>query len=203
MIFFVSIAGLQRRFSRSLITIAGVVLAIAFLAYMLVTDTVTGALIRLQDDRCNLILQNAGIDIFTGGKTDQMMLLLIGLTIVTCTVGIVNVMLMSVTERIREIGTFKCLGATDRFIVKTYFVESVLQGLCGAFVGLVCGLVTALAVAFRTYGGFLATAFPARDILANLLTAFFIGSLMTITAAIIPAYIAARKQPVEALRVEE
>ena len=101
-------SSLRRRFLRSLITMFGVILAIAFLTYMQVTDAILLALIAARDDALNVLLQKAGIDIFAGGGTSPMMLLLLGLSLLTCLVGIVNSMMMAVTERIKEIGTLKC-----------------------------------------------------------------------------------------------
>ena len=50
-------------------------------------------------------------------------------------------MLMSVTERFREIGTMKCLGALDGFIVKLFLIESLFQGMAGTVMGVLLGLV--------------------------------------------------------------
>ena len=65
-------------------------------------------------------------------------------------VGIINAMLMSVTERIREIGTMKCLGALDAFILKIYFIEAALQGLIGTAMG--TGWAAGKLAAFRAAG---------------------------------------------------
>jgi ABC-type antimicrobial peptide transport system permease subunit len=196
-------AGLRRRFSRAMITMVGVVLAIAFLCYMLVGEAVTRSLIAVGDDELNILLQKAGVDIFAGAKVDQMTILLIGLTLLTSLVGIVNAMLMAVTERVREIGTLKCLGATDQFIVRTYFIESTIQGVCGAILGLLLGLVVAVSVGLRNYGVFTLRAFPVLGVLGAMAISLAVGALLSVIAAIVPAYMAARKQPVEALRVEE
>jgi putative ABC transport system permease protein len=201
--FQVSVAGLRRRFGRSMITMAGVVLAIAFLAYMLSSESIIKALIALEDDQLNIRLQQMGVNIFRGGTTDPMTYLLLGLTLLTCTVGITNSMLMAVTERVREIGTLKCLGARDDFILKTYFIESSLHGICGAVIGMVLGLLVALAVSWRNYGPQALFALSLLALIKSLVVSLLIGGLMTITASIFPAYAAARKQPVEALRVEE
>lgn len=200
----VSWAGLKRRLLRSTITMSGVVLAIAFLAYMLITESIVGALVTASADdaKLNLILQKAGVDVLTG-RTDKMMILLLGLSLVTCTVGIVNSMLMSVTERVREIGTLKCLGARDSFIVKTYLIEASIHGIFGSLVGMAAGGAVAFAVAFRTYQMYVITLFPVGAVLSALALSLLCGSLMSVVAAIAPAYMAAKKQPVEALRVEE
>lgn len=201
--FKVSLAGVRRRLFRSLITMAGVVLAVAFLSYMLATESITQALIRLDNDQLNIRLQEAGVDIFRGGKPEPMMLLLVGLALLTCTVGITNSMLMAVTERVREIGTLKCLGARDQFILKTYLIESLLQGICGAVIGMLIGLLVAVAVSYRSYGAYAVTELPVLSVGKVLLTSFVIGGLIAVVASLLPAYVAARKQPVEALRVEE
>lgn len=198
----VSWGSLRRRIYRSLITMIGVVLGIAFLTYMLVNDNIVKALVAMKNDAVNVLLQKAGVDIFQGG-TDTMMLMLIGLSLLTCLVGIINAMLMSVTERIKEIGTLKCLGTEDSFIVKTYFIESSLQGVLGTALGSLVGLLAAIAVNAVTYGGVVFRAFPWAAVIKAGLMALLIGSAMAVVASIAPAYWAARKQPVDAMRVEE
>lgn len=201
--FSISWRGLKRRFLRLLITMAGVVLAIAFLAYMLTTSEITNALLAAKSEPLNVLLQESGIDIFTAGQTDQMMLLLIGLSLLTCLVGIINSMLMAVTERIKEIGTLKCLGALDSFIVKTFLIESSLQGIIGTLIGMLLGLLVALLIALANYGGYVVTYFPLVALLKAMAVTFLIGSVISISASIAPAYMAAKKQPVDAMRIEE
>ena len=81
----VSWAAVKRRFLRSMITMSGIVLAIAFLSYMLTLESVTQALVAVGDDKLNLILQEAGVDVWGGAKTDRLMILLLGLSLLTCT----------------------------------------------------------------------------------------------------------------------
>jgi len=199
----VSWGSLKRRLGRSLVTMAGVILAIAFLTYMLVTDNITKAMIAANLDELNVLLQKAGVDILEAGGTDSRMILLISLALFTCLVGIVNAMLMSVTERIKEIGTMKCLGALDTFILKVYFIESSLQGLMGTLIGMVLGLLVGLLVSLRSYRGYVFSYMPAGGILVSLLVALVIGTLISVVAAIAPARWAATKEPVDAMRVEE
>ena len=201
-VFSVSWGSLRRRIFRSMITMIGVVLGIAFLTYMLVNESIVQTLVAMKDETVNVLLQKAGVDILQAGP-DTMMLLLIGLSLLTCLVGIVNAMLMAVTERIKEIGTLKCLGAEDGFIVKTYFVESSLQGGVGTACGALTGLLVAVAVNAVVYGEFVFRAFPWMAVNRAVLVAFLIGSIMSVLASIAPAYWAARKQPVDAMRVEE
>ena len=181
----------------------GVVLAIAFLAYMLITDDMLRSLVVQEVAELQALLQAADVDVRAGGERDEMMMLLIGLTLLTCTVGIVNSMLMSVTERVKEIGTLKCLGARDEFIVKIFFIESSLQGMLGSLIGVILGCAVACAVMIGQYKGHARTFFPVWAVTKSMLASFLCGSLMSVFAALLPAYLAAQKQPVEALRVEE
>ncbi len=200
--FFVSWSNLKKRIFRSFITMTGVILAIAFLTYMLSNTNFINSLIMANDSKLNVILQKAGIDIFTGGKADSMMILLLGLSLLTCLVGIVNSMLMSVTERIKEIGTLKCLGALDKFIIKIYFIESTLQGIIGTAAGLIIGLIVAFSVNLFSYGRYILIYFPGLNIFKSVLISLSIGIIISILSSIAPAYWAAKKEPVEALREE-
>ena len=199
----VSWAGIKRRFFRSLITMSGVVLAIAFLTYMQMQNVIVKGLIKANDQVLNVLLQKAGVDIYAGDSSDRMMLLLIILSLLACLVGIVNSMLMSVTERIKEIGTLKCLGALDGFIIRSYFIESSLQGVAGTALGCIIGMVVAISAALSNYGRYVFPNLAYGGACLALLVSFLVGTLLSIFAAILPAYMAAKKQPVDAMRVEE
>ncbi|HQC51941.1 MAG TPA: FtsX-like permease family protein [Lentisphaeria bacterium] len=199
----VSWAGIKRRFFRSLITMSGVVLAIAFLTYMQVMNDIVKSLILANDVVLNAMLQKAGVDIYAADSSDRMMILLIILSLMACLVGIINSMLMSVTERIKEIGTLKCLGALDGFIIRSYFIESSLQGVAGTVLGCILGLIVALAAATSNYHGYVMKCFPWLSAAGSLVISLLIGTLLSVVAAILPAYLAAKKQPVDAMRVEE
>jgi len=199
----VSLAGMQRRMMRSVVTVSCVVLALAFLSYMLVLADITDALVRLNSPQLNILLQERGVDIFAETQMDPMTILLISLALLTCTVGIANSMLMSVTERVREIGTLKCLGARDRFIIKSYLVESTLQGFFGALAGILLGCLVAVGASAATYPGFVVSTFPAAAVARSLFVSLVCGLVIAVVASIWPAAAAARKRPVDALRVEE
>jgi hypothetical protein len=128
---------------------------------------------------------------------------IIGLALLVCLVGITNAMLMSVTERYREIGTMKCLGALDSFIVKIFLLESSFQGMIGVLLGIVLGLVLALAVQIGNFGGFVLEYFPAAGLVKWAGVAFIVGALLAVLGGILPARRAARMQPVDAMRIEE
>jgi len=120
-----------------------------------------------------------------------------------CIVGIINAQLMSVTERFREIGTMKCLGALDRFIVRLFILEALMQGLVGSIIGALLGAIAA-AVSSAVNLGFEALVFaPVGAILISIGTAVIIGTTLSLLGVIYPAILAARMQPVEAMRVEQ
>ncbi len=205
-VFSVSMGSLKRRRMRAFVAMIGVILAIAFLCYMLVNHVMVHALIDVSTtdrDAINALLQDAGIDKMRMAGTDTRMFILITLSLITCLVGIVNAMLMSVTERVKEIGTLKCVGALDSFIVKTYFIESLLQGVAATIVGILIGLIFGFAASTFSFHGFAWTYCPWLKIMGVIAASFGIGTVISVAASIAPAYWAATKQPVEALRVEE
>jgi len=202
-VFRVSCAGMKRRLMRSVVTVGCVTLALAFLTYMLVLADIAQGLVDLDNAQLNIMLQERGVDIFAKTQTTPMTILLIGLALLTCTVGIANSMLMSVTERIREIGTLKCLGARDAFIVQSYLVESSLQGLCGAAIGIVAGCLIAVAASAATYPGYLVQSFPVVAVMKSVAIALLMGLVIAVVTSVWPALAAAHKRPVDALRVDE
>ncbi|HPD14338.1 MAG TPA: FtsX-like permease family protein [Planctomycetota bacterium] len=117
------------------------------------------------------------------------------------TVGcIANAMLMSVTERFREIGTMKCLGALSSFVVKLFLIESLLMGLAGAVLGVTLGIAFPLAAYGYTFGvgrvvG--AVSFGTLGLYGGLCLAA--GVALAMVAAIYPARVAAKMVPAAAL----
>jgi ABC-type antimicrobial peptide transport system permease subunit len=125
------------------------------------------------------------------------MIWLTGTSLVMCLVGVTNSMLMSVTERYREIGTIKCLGASDTFIVKVFFLEALLLGFLGSLAGSLLG--TSLMVLALT---FTASAPPLVSDLRIVAVGTVVGMVMTVVAAIAPAIQAAKMPAAAALRVD-
>lgn len=128
---------------------------------------------------------------------------LIGLALLVAFVGIMNAMLMSVTERFREIGTMKCLGALDGFIVKLFLIESSLQGLVGTVLGVVLGLAIALWKLHSDFGGQIWSFLDWGALGVGMLLALLVGTVLAFVGAIVPAVIAARMEPVVAMRVDQ
>ena len=127
---------------------------------------------------------------------------LLGLALLVAFVGILNAMLMSVTERFREIGTMKCLGALDSFIVKLFVIESLFQGVVGTAIGLILGVGVSVLINWATYGSFAFADFQTRAMLIAVGGSTLIGIVLTVAGAVWPAWQAARMHPIEAMRVE-
>lgn len=124
------------------------------------------------------------------------------LSLLMCLVGITNSMLMSVTERYKEIGTLKCLGSSDRFIVKVFFIEALLIGTIASALGAVAGIVIMSVVRLITDG---TSAFGSAFLVSALkITAVSsgIGIFISAVAAVLPAFQAAKMPAAAALRVE-
>jgi ABC-type antimicrobial peptide transport system permease subunit len=118
-------------------------------------------------------------------------------------VGIVNAQLMAVTERFREIGTMKCLGALDRFVLRLFLLEAGMQGIVGAGAGALIGALFALLNAALQYGLTPLRALDWGEASLSIGFSLSIGCLLSLAGVLYPAIVAARMQPVDAMRVEE
>jgi putative ABC transport system permease protein len=123
------------------------------------------------------------------------MIVLSGVGLIVGGVGVVAIMMISVTERTREIGVRKALGATKRAILWQFLVEASTVTLVGGAVGMILGGLGAVIVAATT-------PFPAAVPLWSVVTALIAAALTGILFGIYPAARAARLDPVEALRYE-
>jgi putative ABC transport system permease protein len=108
---------------------------------------------------------------------------------------IMNIMLMTVNERTREIGLRKSLGATRRDIRRQFLVEAATLSFCGGVLGVAAGWGLALLVAS-------ATPLPARVTLWSVSVALAVGAGTGLLFGVYPATRAARLDPITALRAE-
>jgi len=118
-----------------------------------------------------------------------------GISLLVGGIGIMNIMMVSVTERTREIGIRKALGATFSNIMVQFMVESMVLGVIGGLIGIGLGCIIAQAIA--KFGGF-TTVITATPIIVSF--AFSVG--IGLFFGIYPARKAARLDPIEALRYE-
>ena len=142
-----------------------------------------------------------------------------GISLLVAGVGIMNIMIVSLMERTREIGILKALGAKGRTIMAIFLGEAFIVGLIGAIVGIVAGALIAsiISIALASGGGFSsafgganggmsgASAFAAiKPVITPSLMfmALSFGIIVSVVFALYPAWRASRLMPVDALRYE-
>jgi putative ABC transport system permease protein len=123
------------------------------------------------------------------------MIMIGGMALLVGGIGIMNIMLVSVTERTREIGIRKAIGARRRDIVVQFLIEAVILCLLGGVVGILLGCGIALAVAQ-------ASPVPARVTTASIVLGFGVSTIVGLVFGMWPAIRASRLDPVDALRYE-
>lgn len=174
-----ALAGIRVRFGRHALTALGIALGTAFFASVLtlrVSETSSGPTSAAENSRLTWLALTS---------------------LLMCLVGVTNSMLLSISERIREIGTFKCIGASDTFIVKVFFLEAALLGIIGSTAGSVFGtLLMGLALLWMGY------VVPFAMLPSQIGVALSVGVVLTVLSAIGPAIHAARLPAVVALRTE-
>jgi putative ABC transport system permease protein len=124
-----------------------------------------------------------------------MLLLISAVTLLVGGIGIMNIMLATVTSRIREIGIRKAVGATNREIRFQFLAEAILISLIGGFAGIVIGLAIPYSVRFLTE-----YRIPISGLSA--IIAIIVSSLVGVIFGTVPAARAAQLDPVESLRYE-
>ena len=122
-----------------------------------------------------------------------------GISLLVGGIGIMNIMLVSVTERTREIGIRKSVGAKRRDILLQFLVEAALLSLTGGAIGVLIGWGVSRLVSGISLGGTAITTAMSADIL---ILAVSVSAAIGIVFGMYPAYRAARLNPIEALRYE-
>jgi putative ABC transport system permease protein len=155
---------------------------------------------RLREDQDNdFSIRNQADIIQTFQETQQTFtFLLAGIAAVSLLVGgigIMNIMVVSVTERTREIGVRKAVGARKRDILSQFLIESVTMSVTGGLIGIGLGILAAVVVS--TSGTLTAVVSP-----ASIAVSFLFASLVGIFFGLYPAWKAANQNTIEALRYE-
>lgn len=195
----ISLQSLKIRFGRSIITTAGILLGIAFLVAVVSSSQISDSMEKVKG-------RQELADAFDAGDTQEGIsakdVWLIVMALIVVVVGIANSMLMAVTERFREIGTMKCLGALNMFILELFLLESGFQGLSGAILGALIGVLATFLFGLKSYGLDLIWNYPLLRVLLVVIFASALGMVLSVIGAAVPAYRAAKMPPSEAMRVE-
>ncbi|HDO21082.1 MAG TPA: ABC transporter permease [Candidatus Bathyarchaeota archaeon] len=175
---------MRKRRSRILLTIGNVFLGVALVSSMIMlsysyTPKTTGNVFKL----LNL-------------NDYQIWVTIISLTV--CVITIFNSMLISVTERYKEIGTMKCLGAKDSLILQLFIFEALVIGFIGGLLGFSIAFITTMPMILLQIG----TLLPLQNYLYVMSLSFAVALLISLIATIYPAYHASKINPVDALRFE-
>ena len=117
------------------------------------------------------------------------------ITLIGAAIGLMNIMLVAVNERTKEIGLIKALGGTRKDVRSQFLWESVLISLMGAITGIVAGIALGNIVAYLLHTGLV---IPWAWVIAGI----FVCSLVGLLAGLYPAYKASKLDPIEALRYE-
>jgi putative ABC transport system permease protein len=177
-------------------------------------DTVTEAINDAFDEQVSVISSTAVLNLISSIFSIIQLFLggIAAISLLVAGIGIMNIMIVSLMERTREIGILKALGMKGRTVLFVFLCESVIIGLIGAAIGIAAGWVLAnvVAIVFRGGGIFMgnqAEGFGRMTITPVLTPIVFLGALafgvgVSIVFAIYPAWRASKLKPVEALRYE-
>lgn len=146
----------------------------------------------------HLTMDLAGGWMGLGPRTGWLLLV----SMLVCGIGITNAMLMTVTERFREIATMKCLGALDSFIMLMFVLESCVLGFVGGCIGALIGTLIGTGRMMTAFGFEFAHAIDMVHLVAGCAASVAIGVMLAALAAVYPALKAAQLPPMEAMRIE-
>ena len=182
-----SLQNIRRRFMRKPPTVLSIILVATFIATLLTTTSILQAASK----------QSGGVTLRPEAYQYWLMI-----TAVFAWGVVVNSMVMSTTERVREIGIMKSLGATNTTIIKMLLIDSASIGLLGGTFGAIIGWLIAIAIYSLQLGFVVVLIVPLPIHLFNLVLAVTASLLLSITATAYPAYQVAKLRPVDALKRE-
>ena len=147
----------------------------------------------------NFTVRNLAAVMATAQETTSTITLLLGniaaISLVVGGIGIMNIMLVSVTERTREIGIRKALGATFNNILLQFLIEAVVIGVTGGLIGIGVGMAGSYAISY--FAGWSTVVSP-----LSIIVAFVFSVLIGLFFGLYPARKAALLDPIDALRYE-
>ena len=124
------------------------------------------------------------------------LILVSAIALIISGIGIMNIMLVTVTERTREIGLRMAVGASRREVLEQFLTEAVLISMGGGVIGILIGTAVPLSV------GFFTDAFRVPVSVTSIFVAFGVSLLVGVVFGILPASRASQLNPTEALRYE-
>ena len=136
----------------------------------------------------------------TIGTMTTFVMAIAGISLLVAAVSIFNVMMMSVTERVREIGIMRSLGTQRPEILKMFLYESAILGFTGSLIGAACSFGIGYLVVVSLLGS--ADHFFEVQSLVYLPAAMLVGTAICILSGLYPSWRAANLDPIEALRAE-
>ncbi|KAF5058887.1 Macrolide export ATP-binding/permease protein MacB [anaerobic digester metagenome] len=136
----------------------------------------------------------------TIGTMTTFVMAIAGISLLVAAVSIFNVMMMSVTERVREIGIMRSLGTQKPEVLKMFLYESAILGFTGSLIGAACSFGIGYLVVVSLLGS--ADHFFEPQSLVYLPAAMLVGTVICILSGLYPSWRAANLDPIEALRAE-
>jgi putative ABC transport system permease protein len=117
------------------------------------------------------------------------------ISLIVGSIGIMNMMLVSVTERTREIGTRKALGAPNNWIMIQFLAESILISFIGSFIGMTCGII------LSQLGGYI-IGYEVPISIWSVIVSVTVAIVVGVVSGLMPALKAMRLNPIDALRYQ-